>query len=841
MPYPSYDRKKIAIEISSWVLAISASMILGLLSFSGMLTIWPVLTFAFAAFIFAIIIEGEIYLQSIRSALEKLTDPKAYEHQLIGLYLQEKLSAYDTNRDLLLMREPNPEDIRRILTYNQVIFFQQNGLFKIGFRNAKNNEYESRELTEEQCRFLNHYSPQDQYLEIPGHHEHIQKLLQTFHPNITSRPQTHYPLFIRAYVSQCEYVRRLNCYVHSQTYHPKDYEDLQNMNDHLTHLDNEMSDYLFHDTPLTEMANELSIQVPSIKNKENQYQINLSQMTAKLSNSSIGSFATKKPKFSLNNDGTIQFEPSLWEAFRDLSDDDAMLATISQKTYDFHRNELIKWMMNDRAEWKKRLSVHTMYSRLALVISSFSGLIMGIGTTYLIMEAVVSIPWLAAIPLTVFPPIIAPLALLAGIAYGLLIYNSLTDMLLDDPFTKFVNRIRSISWQNMNFKRGLVLGLTALLFVVTVFLTVCTAGTWLTVFHKTKPLFQWLNIIPNVLLNIVIPILIGISILPFSILSITNTLENLETNPKIDQAIAALNFRNWQSFRRNMPSTWSEASTQLSDSFWQRWVPRFLGITAEEFAQETRMQKWNPWRIAYRLFFEPLRYFIFIGHLISAGATSDQIEGVPLMYSFWLNFGFECAEDWDWIWGRTHVDSIDTVDLLKERVQNSDDHNHDKNFPMRVLKFLFEPIIQRAAKWDNHYCKKYELALMSEIKKDENRAEPYKIYLADDGSYVVQDRFDHEKLHRGKLPPSIKLDNLQSRLTDPDLKQAILEVTSNRDQTHWGDNVQKRYEKLQGMKTQASKPDIPEYRKASNYNLFLFKSSVYESSLSLSDTCCIRI
>ena len=65
--YPTYDLWTIVLEVSAWVLAISASMILGLLSFSGMLAICPSLTLAFAAFIFAIVIEGEIYLQNIRA------------------------------------------------------------------------------------------------------------------------------------------------------------------------------------------------------------------------------------------------------------------------------------------------------------------------------------------------------------------------------------------------------------------------------------------------------------------------------------------------------------------------------------------------------------------------------------------------------------------------------------------------------------------------------------------------------------------------------------------------------------------------------------------------------
>lgn len=764
MAYPTYtEMKEMAMKASAWTLAISASMILGLLSFSGMLAIWPAITIASAAFIFAIIIEGEIYLQNIISALQKLMDPKAYEHQLVGLYLQEKLCDYDKNRDLFLLREPNAEDIRRVREHNQVIIFYQEGKPKIGFLNSQ-KQYVCEELTPEQSRFIAHYK-NEQFMEIPGHHEHIQNILKSFDAQISPRPEISYPLFLRAYVSQCQYVRQLNCYTHTQSYNEATQTKLQKLTEHLTQLDNELSTCLFHDTkPLDSIDTELYVN--AVNSKTDEYHISLPNMTIeRMTKIAPGiqqmSWAIKKkPNFALNeNTDQMATFVSYWEDFKNLPEDNSTLLAVSQTAYNFHKNELIKWMMSHRAEWKEKLASHISYSRLALMVSAFSGFIMGIGTTYLIMEAIMSVPLLAAIPIALFPPIIGPLALLAGIAYGLLIYNSLTDMLLDNPITKFVNRMRSLSWQDLTLKRKIILGLTAVLFTVTLFLTVCTAGTWLTVFHKTKPLFKWLNIIPNILLNLTIPILIGISMLPFSIQSIAGTLESLETNPNFDSAMAAFNPRNWRA-PTHMPRTFSEAWTGLSNSLWQKWIPWFLGVTPDEFAQETLRQKLNPYRILYRLLFEPLRYFIFVGHLISAGATSDQIEGVPLVYSFWLNFGFECAEDWDWIWGRAHVDSVDTLDLLKERAQKADDHNHDNNFPMRLLKFIFDPIIWRAAKWHN---------------PDDTR-----------------------------------------------------------------ENIQKRYERLQGLKPDIPNPTIPTYRTGSNFNLFLFKSSVYESSATLTDACCIK-
>lgn len=756
--YPTYDRWAIFIEVSAWVLAIGASMILGLLCFSGMLAIWPVHLLAYAGFFFAVVIECQIYLDSIRSALGKLFDPKAYEHQLTALYLQEKLVDYDKNRDLFLLREPNKNDLRRVKEHNEVLIFKQDTHYKIGFRNL-GGEYEERVLSAGQSKFLGHYSQeQEQFMEIPGHHNLIQTLLHSFDAQLPERPQEKYPLLIQQYVSQARYLRRLNCYLHTQVANEEGQNALKNMNLHLTKLMDDMGDFLFHDNPEASISPTLTA-----KQRDIEYVWNLETMTVSQATSRKKSKSSKSSGLMLSA-FTKNITPDALDALKEMADDDLVIVEFSAKLHELHRNKLKEWMGADSDAWKKHLAKHSFNSRMAFLVSAFSGLIMGIGTTYLIMEAVAVIPWLMLIPLSLFPPVIAPLALIAGAAYGLLIYNALTEMLLDNPIRKFVDRIQALSSQEMTLKRGLILGLSIVLFAVTLFLTVCTAGTWLTVFHKTKPLFTWLSVIPNVLLNIIIPILIGISVLPFSLQSVANTLDGLEANPNLDHAVNAINPRNWRLPSGRLPSSWAEASEWLSEKMWEQWVPNFLGITKEEFALETDMQRKNPYRVIYRMFFEPLRNFIFIGHLVSAGATSDQIEGVPVWVSFWLNFWFECAEDWDWIWGRAHVDDIDTVDLLKERAQNSDDHNHDNNVPIRLLKLIFEPILQRAAKWDN-----------------DHRAEGAE------------------------------------------------------------DSVQKRYEKLQGLKPQVPAPVIPVYRKSADFNLFLFKSAVFESSASLRDDCCINL
>ncbi|NDH67585.1 MAG: hypothetical protein EBY22_06690 [Gammaproteobacteria bacterium] len=538
--YPTYDRWAIVIEVSAWVLAISASMILGLLSFSGMLAIWPVLPLAFAAFLFAIVIEGQIYLDNMRSSLEKLSDPKAYEHQLSDLYLQEKLVNYDKNRDLFILNEPTEDNKRRVREHNEVVVFKKNGQYAIGFRNNK-GEYEQKDFVDaEQNKFLAHYSQKEEFMEIPGHHDLIQTILRSFDGQLPDRPQEQYPVLVHAYVSQCRYLRKLNCYLHTQVANEASQNELKNMNMHLTKLSEDMSEYLFHNVSRDNVAASLTFKI-SLTGKT--YSLNLEAMTVKADEKPNNEKGKKfvLPGFEAFNQ---KFTPPAMLDLKTVAADDPLLVTLSDATYAYHRNKLIEWIVPpDKAAWKKRLTQHTINSRIAFVIAAFSGLIMGIGTTYLIMEAVAVIPWLMLLPLSLFPPVIGPLAVIAGAAYGLLIYNSLTDILLDNPAKKFIDRMRAISSQEMTIKRVLILSLSLVLFLVTIFLTMCTAGTWLTVFHKTKPLVAWLSVIPNVLLNIIIPILIGISVLPFSFQSVSNTLEGLEANPSLDRAINALNPR----------------------------------------------------------------------------------------------------------------------------------------------------------------------------------------------------------------------------------------------------------------------------------------------------------
>ena len=64
--------KKIPYHLTLLLLTSGASLILGFLSFGGMLALSPLLPLAFAAFALSVAYEGEIYLQNIKGALNKL-------------------------------------------------------------------------------------------------------------------------------------------------------------------------------------------------------------------------------------------------------------------------------------------------------------------------------------------------------------------------------------------------------------------------------------------------------------------------------------------------------------------------------------------------------------------------------------------------------------------------------------------------------------------------------------------------------------------------------------------------------------------------------------------------
>jgi len=80
---------KIPYYLTPWFLMVGASLTMGLLSFSGILAIWPILSLAIGAFVLTVAYEGQVYLENIMESFKKLFKSNQLERQLAKTCLRE--------------------------------------------------------------------------------------------------------------------------------------------------------------------------------------------------------------------------------------------------------------------------------------------------------------------------------------------------------------------------------------------------------------------------------------------------------------------------------------------------------------------------------------------------------------------------------------------------------------------------------------------------------------------------------------------------------------------------------------------------------------------------------
>jgi len=295
--------------------------------------------------------------------------------------------------------------------------------------------------------------------------------------------------------------------------------------------------------------------------------------------------------------------------------------------------------------------------------SAISALFMGLGTTYLLVEAFTIIPVLAALPFAIWPIIITPMAVVAGIAYGLLTYNAMTNLMCNDTlntwYKKLSQRIKDDPWNPKHIGMALT---ASLLFAMALTLTICTAGTWWTVVRETKPLFQWMTRIPSFVMGVINPIITGFSALVFNIENTSETLEMIENGVEV-------------------PS--------LKDLFHQ---------VVDHLATHENVLQWlNPFRLIIVGIVLPMRYVMFVGHLFSIGVTADRIPGFSAYGSALLGSISEGFEDVHYFMGHNHADNLDA--LLEQDLGESQGHEHKEDLPTWLIDKLALPIYLLAASW----------------------------------------------------------------------------------------------------------------------------------------------
>lgn len=365
-----------------------------------------------------------------------------------------------------------------------------------------------------------------------------------------------------------------------------------------------------------------------------------------------------------------------WFAMQLFADKDNPSPNTSKYT-----KELLDWLaLNKQDEWIKRWEKRHFQFHIVKGFSVVAGLFMGLGSTYLIVEAFTIIPFFAAIPFTLWPIIILPMAIVAGAAYGMLTYNAVTDMINNNTVVKWYNKIRDDLSQGLTVRNVFIATTAVFLVGLALALTVCTAGTWWTIATNARPLFDWMKKMPSFIMGIINPIITGASAIVFNI---QNTAESLDM---VDEAT-----RSNKNIFQKIYETISNGYQHLRET-------------------ENWLQIVNPFRILLKLTITPLRILLFMGHLISVAVTSDRMPGVPQILSALVAIISEGFEDAHYFIGHSHEEEHDEEyehhnrqqfeKLLKDRLDPESGHDHNMDIPTWILKTVASPLYGLAALWD---------------------------------------------------------------------------------------------------------------------------------------------
>lgn len=340
------------------------------------------------------------------------------------------------------------------------------------------------------------------------------------------------------------------------------------------------------------------------------------------------------------------------------------------------------WLMNESRQKKliKKLKTRTRIFYGVLAFSIVTGIFMGVGSTWLLMEGFAALPVLATLSPAVLAGLIVPMAIVAGVAYGLLIYNALTDMIQNESIQKCLKVIQSNFQRGLSFK-GLfkVLGIFTLLSLAMI-LTLCTAGTWWTVVKSAPPLFAWLNKLPSFIMTIINPVITGIAALVFSV-------ENMFVTLGINEP----SHHHAHEHHDDSHEHGKNFFVKIKDNL----VKKHRAFKARE---ETLLQRINPFRIFLKITIEPLKTLGFFGHIISISVTSDRVPGIPAIFSAGASGATEFIEDWHYF-QKHHHHANDPISLARKRLSPGHNHSHDDDIPTFLIKLLFSPVYLLSTLW----------------------------------------------------------------------------------------------------------------------------------------------
>jgi hypothetical protein len=324
-------------------------------------------------------------------------------------------------------------------------------------------------------------------------------------------------------------------------------------------------------------------------------------------------------------------------------------------------------------EYKNSAGWRKIYIPALKAFALLTTLSMSLGTSYLLVEFFSLVPWLTAMP-AVLPVIIVPLSLLGGLAYGLLTFNAVTNLMANNTVFTWAQKIRNGGWSPSNISMAATAGL---LFVLALTLTICTAGTWWTIAQQVRPLFGWMRRMPSAIMGVINPIIMWFSSLSFNIENTSGTLHEF------------------------FPENDSNDKKNTNISRWEHIKTACSSIVKHLWEKENVLQWLNPFRPMLFAVLS-LRYVLFTGHLLSIGVTADRIPKLSQYVSSFLGGLSEGFEDWDYFFGEhAHPNALHA--LLHDRLSESQGHNHDKDLPSKLVELLARPLYYASAHWNAYF------------------------------------------------------------------------------------------------------------------------------------------
>ncbi|MBA2657508.1 MAG: hypothetical protein H0U70_11105 [Tatlockia sp.] len=304
--------------------------------------------------------------------------------------------------------------------------------------------------------------------------------------------------------------------------------------------------------------------------------------------------------------------------------------------------------------------------------SVIAGACMSVGLSYLLIDALTILPFIA-IPAAGLPFLIIPMAVIAGAAYTLLVYNAVTDMIHNNTIVKWFHTIRNDLKKGISVRNVSIAIFAVILFALNIILTVFTAGTWWTIVTGGQPIFLWMaSNLPKYLIAFVTAVIIGGAQLLFDLQNTSDSFEliyNALTSP---------------------------------GSLFKKIPKQLLAAFDHLMATENWLQILNPFRLILKLTITPLRFIAFIGHLISIGVTADQVKNVPPLATAIPDTGIEGVIDLHYFAALLFHDHHhhDLKGMIKDRLGAGHGHDHSTDIPTYIIHLLASPVYILAASWD---------------------------------------------------------------------------------------------------------------------------------------------